>query len=142
MANPVLVDASGVRLTSPDAWFDDVGLAAMVMVHSRRFHASGLDGEATLESDSDLAERGVVVIGIVPSVHRNAQTSVLTTPGVVVARGRQRPVYLGFSLARNASTAARWSALCPVYAMSSASLASASARSAVAENATARRIDP
>ena len=38
-ANPLLVGPTGVRLTTPDAWFDDVAFA--VMVHSRRHHADG-----------------------------------------------------------------------------------------------------
>ena len=56
-------------------------------------------------------------------------------------RGAARPHRQGRA-ARNASTAARWSLLPPVRAISSASLARACARSVPAECATARRIEP
>lgn len=65
MFNPGLVDAAGRALTSPDAWFDDVGLA--VMVQLRQYHADGLDWEATVESGSDLSTAGVAVVGVTPS---------------------------------------------------------------------------
>lgn len=65
MFNPVLVDAAARSLTSPDAWFDDVGLA--VMVHSKQYHADGLDWDATVESGSDLSAAGVAVVGVTPS---------------------------------------------------------------------------
>lgn len=65
MFNPALADAAGRALTSPDAWFDDVGLA--VMVHSRRYHADGLDWDATVESGGDLSTAGVTVLGVTPS---------------------------------------------------------------------------
>ncbi|GAA2744751.1 hypothetical protein GCM10009868_23590 [Terrabacter aerolatus] len=42
LANQVLTGPTGEKLTSPDAWFDDVGMA--VLVQSREFHADGLEG--------------------------------------------------------------------------------------------------
>ena len=42
----------GRRLTTPDAWFDDVALA--IMVHSRQWHADELEWESTVEHDTDL----------------------------------------------------------------------------------------
>jgi hypothetical protein len=62
--NPELQDRDGRRLTTPDAWFDDVALA--VMVHSRRFHADELDWDATVDADSDLVAAGVRVVGVTP----------------------------------------------------------------------------
>jgi len=65
MANPLLTGPAGEALTSPDIWFDDVGLA--VMVQSRLFHADGLDWEATVEQRSDLSAVRVVVVGVTPA---------------------------------------------------------------------------
>lgn len=65
MANPLLTGPDGEALTSPDAWFDDVGMA--VMVQSRAFHADGLDWDATVEAGADLSAMRVVVVGVTPS---------------------------------------------------------------------------
>ena len=62
--NPVLRDAEGRRLTTPDLWFDNVAMA--VMVHSREFHAGVLSWEATVERDADLTACRVVVVGVTP----------------------------------------------------------------------------
>ena len=64
MGNPEVKDAAGKRLTTPDAWIDDVAMA--VMVHSRRFHGGELDWENTVETDTDLAACRVVVLGVTP----------------------------------------------------------------------------
>lgn len=66
--NPTLRDADGTRLTSPDMWFDGVGLA--VMVHSKAHHSIGADWTRTVESDSELSSRGVHVLGITPTTIR------------------------------------------------------------------------
>ena len=44
-ANPRLTGPAGERLTTPDAWFDDVAFA--VMVHSRRHHSEGAQWDDT-----------------------------------------------------------------------------------------------
>lgn len=62
--NPVLSDVDGNRLTTPDLWLDDVGIA--VMVHSTAFHAGALQWDATVEGDGDLSANRVVVIGVTP----------------------------------------------------------------------------
>lgn len=62
--NPGLTTSSGRPLTTPDAWFDDVGLA--VMVHSRAYHDGGAPWDRTVSKDSDLAVTGVVVVGVTP----------------------------------------------------------------------------
>jgi hypothetical protein len=67
-ANPEVRDTSGQRLTTPDAWFDDVALA--IMVHNRQWHADELQWESTVEHDTDLQAARVVVIGVTPhSIH-------------------------------------------------------------------------
>jgi hypothetical protein len=72
MANPLLEDRHGRRLTTPDVWFDDVGLA--VMVHSREFHAGPFQWEQTVESDSDLSALRIPVVGVTPaSISRRPQ---------------------------------------------------------------------
>lgn len=63
-ANPTLHDADGHRLTTPDLWFDDIGMA--VMVHSRRFHGAVLSWESTVAADTDLIQCRVVVVGVTP----------------------------------------------------------------------------
>ncbi|HEU4997300.1 MAG TPA: hypothetical protein VFT68_00025 [Lapillicoccus sp.] len=63
-ANPTLHDAEGRRLTTPDLWFDDVGMA--VMVHSRQFHAGTLDWSSTVSADSDLSACRIAVVGVTP----------------------------------------------------------------------------
>ncbi|HET8614883.1 MAG TPA: hypothetical protein VFL94_05095 [Actinomycetales bacterium] len=61
--NPVL-SSGGIRLLSPDLWFDDVALA--VMVHSRQYHQRGVDWERTVERDAELTEHGVTVLAFTP----------------------------------------------------------------------------
>ena len=46
MVNPLLTGPGGTQLTSPDLWFDDIGMA--VLVQSREFHSDGLDWDATV----------------------------------------------------------------------------------------------
>ena len=70
LPNPALRDARGVRLTTPDAWLDDVAMA--VMVHSHAHHAAGDEWDATVSSDADLVAAGVVVAGVTPrQIHRS-----------------------------------------------------------------------
>ena len=65
MANPLLTGPGGELLTSPDVWFDDVGMA--VLVQSLQFHSEALDWEATVVAGSDLATARVVVVGVTPA---------------------------------------------------------------------------
>jgi hypothetical protein len=65
LANPVLKGPRGEELTSPDVWFDDVGMA--VLVQSREFHSDGLDWDVTVEQGSDLSAVRVVVVGVTPA---------------------------------------------------------------------------
>jgi hypothetical protein len=65
LANPVLTGPTGEELTSPDVWFDDVGMA--VLVQSRAFHSDGLDWDASVEQGSDLSAVRVVVVGVTPA---------------------------------------------------------------------------
>jgi hypothetical protein len=61
--NPVL-RVGGVRLPTPDGWFDDVGL--VVQVHSQQYHAGELQWEATVSADAVFAEHGIPVIAVTP----------------------------------------------------------------------------
>jgi hypothetical protein len=65
LANPLLTGPAGEELTSPDLWFDDVGMA--VLVQSRAFHSDGLDWDVTVEQGSDLSAARVVVVGVTPA---------------------------------------------------------------------------
>ena len=51
-------------MTTPDVWFDDVGMA--VMIHSRQFHAGVLQWDATVTDDSELSSYRIVVVGVTP----------------------------------------------------------------------------
>lgn len=90
-ANPHLTTAAGVPLTTPDAWFDDVGMA--VMVHSRRFHSSPGDWDETVDADGDLVAAGVVVVGVTPHRIRTSGAEVLRRleRSHAVASARPRP---------------------------------------------------
>lgn len=73
--NPELTDERGRRLTTPDVWFDDVGMA--VMVHSREFHAGVLQWDATVTADADLSGSRIVVVGVTPEQLSRDPRSVL-----------------------------------------------------------------
>ena len=73
--NPVLEDVDGARLTTPDVWFDDFGMA--VMVHSREFHAGALQWDATVTDDSELSSYRIVVVGVTPEQLAKDPPSVL-----------------------------------------------------------------
>lgn len=105
MANPLLQDRHGRRLTTPDAWLDDVGLA--VMVHSREFHAGPFQWEQTVESDSDLSAMRIPVVGVTPAsisrrprrvldrvekAYREAAASGLRPDVTATPRGLMRPL--------------------------------------------------
>lgn len=89
MANPVLVDALGRPLTTPDLWIDDVGLA--LMVHSRRFHADVLDWDATVDTDEDLRDAGIEVVGVTPNAIERHPEKVLARVSSGHARASRRP---------------------------------------------------
>lgn len=75
--NPRLTTASGQRLPTPDAWFDDVGLA--IQVHSQRHHAASDDWARTVRADSALAEAGVLRLSVTPR-------EIISAPRDVLAR--------------------------------------------------------
>ncbi|WP_030529525.1 hypothetical protein [Phycicoccus jejuensis] len=89
--NPGLVSATGSRLVSPDAWFDDVAMA--VMVHSRRFHGQGDEWDATVESDATSTAAGIVVVGVTPRSIDRTPEAVLgrLEAAYAVAAARPRP---------------------------------------------------
>ena len=73
--NPGLADENGTRLTTPDVWLDDVGMA--VMIHSREFHAGALQWNATVVDDSELSSHRIVVVGVTPEQLAKDPASVL-----------------------------------------------------------------
>lgn len=90
-ANPVLTLPSGVALTTPDVWFDDVAMA--VMVHSHRHHSQGEQWDDTVDKDGDLVAAGVVVAGVTPHRIRERPDAVLARleRAYLAARARPRP---------------------------------------------------
>lgn len=75
LLNPVLALPDGSVLPSPDAFFDDVGLA--LQVHSRRHHLFEDDWERTLRSDTALGAAGVPLMAFSPHTIRSESTQVL-----------------------------------------------------------------
>jgi hypothetical protein len=73
--NPQLTDMRGLRLTTPDVWLDDVGMA--VMVHSRRFHSGSLKWDSTVTEDGDLSAHRIVDVGVTPEQLTRNPRSVL-----------------------------------------------------------------
>ena len=66
--NPDLTAVDGTRLPTPDLWFDAVGLA--VQVHSRQWHSSPDQWDATVMSDGVFAEYGIPIVGVTPRAVR------------------------------------------------------------------------
>ncbi|GAA4401566.1 hypothetical protein GCM10023168_11290 [Fodinibacter luteus] len=87
--NPVVTSREGIPLTSPDAWFDDVGMA--VMVHSYRYHGEGDAWDDTVDKDGDLVGVGVVVAGVTPRRIRERPDAVLARLERAYASARTRP---------------------------------------------------
>jgi hypothetical protein len=88
-ANPVLEAGDGIRLPTPDAWFDDVALA--VQVHSRRWHSTPDQWDATVMTDGILTEHGIVVVGVTPRAVRDQPLTVLNRLKRAYANASQRP---------------------------------------------------
>jgi hypothetical protein len=88
-ANPMVAGPTGIRLTTPDAWFDDVALA--VMVHSRRHHGEADLWDDTVDKDGDLVAAGVVVAGVTPRRLRQQPDAVLARLERTYAAARRRP---------------------------------------------------
>lgn len=88
--NPRL-SVGGIRLPTPDGWFEDVGLA--VQVHSRRYHSGELDWESTVSADGVFAEHGVPVLAVTPRQIAGAPDDVLgrIEHAYVAAAARPRP---------------------------------------------------
>ncbi len=107
-ANPTLTDLAGRRLTTPDLWLDDVGMA--VMVHSREFHAGELDWEATVGADDDLSAARVVVIGVTPEALNRDPAAVLRKIEGAYERARSS----GVRASVIATPRQTWSATSPV----------------------------
>ncbi|HEY5515920.1 MAG TPA: hypothetical protein VIK12_06920 [Pengzhenrongella sp.] len=89
--NPELRAPDGVALPSPDAWFDDVGLA--VQVHSAQHHSSPADWDRTVRVDSIFAEYGISRLAVTPhDVQTNGQGVLDRIERAHAARvGQRRP---------------------------------------------------
>jgi hypothetical protein len=90
-ANPQLTTLDGVRLPTPDAWIDEVGLA--IQVHSRTYHLRDQDWNATVSADSALGENGVPVLGVTPEQLSSDPAAIRTRVehAYLALRGRPRP---------------------------------------------------
>lgn len=88
-ANPTLRDIHGRPLTTPDIWFDELGLA--VMVHSRRFHSNVLDWDATVLADQDLRDAGVEVVPVTPHLIAKNPDRALEAVVAGLRRARSSP---------------------------------------------------
>ena len=87
--NPRLFAPDGSRLLSPDAWWDDVGLA--VMVHSRTYHEGGHQWDTTVARDRELTLAGVLVVGTTPWAITREPRRVLTDIEAAHAVAARRP---------------------------------------------------
>lgn len=63
--NASLSDELDLPLLTPDAWFDDVGMA--VLVHSRQFHSDPEQWNTTVSKDGNLVSAGIIVAGVTPN---------------------------------------------------------------------------
>ncbi|SEP92618.1 hypothetical protein SAMN05216188_101938 [Lentzea xinjiangensis] len=72
--NATIVDADGVVIGRPDAWFDDVGLAWEI--DSRAFHYEPQDYERTLTRNSRYAAAGILVVQTLPTRLRDCPEAV------------------------------------------------------------------
>jgi len=90
--NPELRALDGTLLPSPDAWFDDVGLA--VQVHSAKHHSSPTDWDRTVRIDSIFAEYGISRLAVTPhDVQMNGRQVLERIERAYCARvGLPRPV--------------------------------------------------
>jgi hypothetical protein len=75
MWNARIVDATGVHVATPDAWFDDVGLAWEI--DSLEFHFEAADYERTVERHSRMTAHGIVVVHSLPQTLRKRGAEVV-----------------------------------------------------------------
>jgi hypothetical protein len=87
--NPRIVDASEHFIASPDAWFDDVGMAWEL--DSREWHMSPADYDLTLERRSAMIAAGILVIATQPSRIHQAAPQVLSELEGAYAQAAMRP---------------------------------------------------
>jgi hypothetical protein len=85
--NPVLKNADGQRMPSPDGWIDDVGIA--IEIDSREYHLSPEGWELTLRRHNALAEFGAMVLHFTPSDVRRPGRVVRITERTYLQRKRQ-----------------------------------------------------
>jgi hypothetical protein len=89
--NPLVSDAQGRFLLSPDGWLDDIALAWQI--DSLEFHLSPDDYAKTLHSHTSATTSGIVVVHHLPSDLRRRPAQVIEDleAGIATASGRPRP---------------------------------------------------
>jgi GNAT superfamily N-acetyltransferase len=87
--NPRLLDSAGRFVATPDAWFDEVGMAWEI--DSREWHLGPAEYAATVERRNRLMGAGIVVVHHLPSAIRQAPARVLADLRAGYAQAAQRP---------------------------------------------------
>lgn len=87
--NAKIEDRRRLPLVTPDAWFDEVGMA--VMVHSRRHHSEAGQWDDTVGRDAGLVSVGIVVVGVTPRQIDHEPAVVLARIEAAHESARRRP---------------------------------------------------
>ncbi|WP_181782383.1 hypothetical protein [Pseudonocardia pini] len=87
--NARLVDPAGKHIATPDAWFDDVGLAWEI--DSREFHFAAEDYERTVVRHSRMTAHGILVVHTLPQTLRKQGAEVVAELRRCHAQAALRP---------------------------------------------------
>ncbi|GAA1842059.1 hypothetical protein GCM10009836_21780 [Pseudonocardia ailaonensis] len=87
--NPQLVDERGTHVATPDAWFDEVGLAWEI--DSREFHFDAADYERTVERHTRMTAAGIIVVHSLPQTLRRRGAEVVEELRQAYAHAARRP---------------------------------------------------
>jgi hypothetical protein len=87
--NSRLLAADGRVVATPDAWFDDVGLAWEI--DSREFHFDAADYERTVERHSRMTSHGIVVVHTLPQTLRKRGPEIVEELRRSHAQAKLRP---------------------------------------------------
>ena len=88
--NRTLVDAHGVRIGSPDGWYDDVAVA--LELDSREWHLNPRDWERTLKRHELMTRKGIIVLHVTPKQLQDRGAFVdAVRETLTAAAGRPRP---------------------------------------------------
>jgi hypothetical protein len=89
MFNPLLYDAAGGLVASPDAWWPDAGVAAEV--DSREWHLAPDDWQLTMARHAAMTAHGILVLHFSPKQIRNEPGDIIPRITAALAVGRTRP---------------------------------------------------